>query len=121
MRAKLYPPTALPDYLAGLEPSNVLQQPVECTVKSRHSCSASGRTHRWECAAYIEWVSFHWLHAQVLEKGRALRRQNRNRHLHAYRYSRSGYHLQPASREYSFCCWGALYLIRSVTPCVGKY
>jgi len=51
-----------------------------------------------------------------------MRRQNSKRHrLGAYRYSRSGYHLQPASREYSFRCWGALYLIRSVAPCVGKY
>lgn len=35
----------------------------------------------------------------------------------AYRRSCSGHHLQPASREYSFRCWGALYLIRSVAPC----
>ncbi len=80
-----------------------------------------GPNARWECAAYIEWVSFHWLHAHASKKGRSVRRQNRKRHLWANRYNRSGYHLQPASREYSFRCWGALYPIRSVAPCAGKY
>lgn len=35
-------------------------------------------------------------------------------------YCRSGHHLPPALREYSFRCWEALYLIRSVAPSFFK-